>query len=69
MGRRVFSREFKIEAVRLVVERGVRYEEYPHRAADDVLNDLVATTPGQDDLRSRASRRRGRRGYQVNLSR
>jgi len=25
MGRRVFSREFKVEAVRLVVERGVRY--------------------------------------------
>ena len=27
MGRRVFSREFKIEAVRLVLERGVRYRQ------------------------------------------
>jgi len=27
MGRRVFSREFKVEAVRLVVERGVAYRQ------------------------------------------
>lgn len=61
MGRRVFSREFKVEAVRLVVERGVTYrqaakdlgihENLLRKWAKDLRSDPGQAFPGRGKMK------------------
>jgi transposase len=61
MGRRVFSREFKVEAVRLVVERGVTFrqaakdlgihENLLRKWAKDLRSDPGQAFPGRGKMK------------------